>query len=53
MNNYLRRTEIIDPLACVVNVLRQSTTWQEVLARLPDIGPEKSSAMNLTVRCSG
>jgi hypothetical protein len=41
---------LAEPLACVVDVLRRSGTWQEVLAGLPDVGTEEFGGAGLVVR---
>lgn len=37
-----------EPLGCVVDSLRRCGTWEEVLANLPDVDPERFSGMGLT-----
>ena len=44
---------LADPLECVVEVLQVSTTWQEALARLPDIEPDQFASLGLVVKCTG
>jgi transglutaminase-like putative cysteine protease len=44
---------LAEPLASVVDVLRRSGTWQEVLAGLPDVEEEDFAALGLVVRRRG
>ncbi len=44
---------LADPLACVVEVLQRCTTWQEVLAQLPDVEPDRFTAAGLVIRSVG
>jgi len=41
---------LADPLACVVDSLRRCGTWEEMLANLPDAGPDDVARLGLAVR---
>lgn len=41
---------LADPLACVVDSLQRSGTWEEALASLPDISMASARSSGLTVR---
>lgn len=42
-----------DPVAPVLDALRASASWQDVLARLPDIRPEEFAALGYIVKARG
>lgn len=42
-----------DPLVCVVETLERCSGWEEVLAALPDVPPERFEATGLVVRRRG
>lgn len=42
-----------EPLDCVVQALQQKTTWQSVLAQLPDVAPSQFADWGLAVRRRG
>jgi transglutaminase-like putative cysteine protease len=44
---------LAEPLNCVVEVLRQSRTWQDVLSALPDVCPQEAVNRGLLVRRRG
>jgi transglutaminase-like putative cysteine protease len=39
-----------DPLDCVIAALRGCATWQEALASLPDVSPQKAETLGLVSR---
>ena len=40
---------LAEPLACVIDSLRGSATWDEALAHLPDAGPTEAARLGLQV----
>lgn len=41
---------LAEPLDCVVDSLRRSSTWEETLTNLPDVGPDDFARLGLMAR---